>query len=84
MARLEDVTAGASVVGIAGGGQPVQVVAAKWHGTNAMAVTYRLANGAVAEKLLFRDNENELQVASGSLPWSFDADADLLRLASEA
>lgn len=84
MARLEDITAGASVAGIAGSGRSVQIVAAKWHGTNAMTVTYRLADGTVGEKLLFRDNEQELEVASGSLPWSFDADANLLRLTSEA
>lgn len=84
MARLEDVTVGASVSGIAGNNAAVQIVAVKWHGTNAMTVTYRFPNGTVAEQILYRDDESSLEIASGSLPWSFDADADLLRLTSEA
>jgi SNF2 family DNA or RNA helicase len=83
MARLEDITVGSSVVGIAGN-QPVNVVAVKWHGTNAMTVTFRNAAGNVAEQILYREDEARLDVADGSLPWSFDADANLLRLTSEA
>jgi SNF2 family DNA or RNA helicase len=83
MARLEDITIGASVVGIAGG-SPVSVVAVKWHGTNAMTVTFKNAAGNVAEQILYREDEERLDVTDGSLPWSFDADANLLRLTSEA
>ncbi len=83
MARLEEITVGANVVGIAGG-SPVSVVAVKWHGTNAMTVTFKTAAGQVAEQILFREDEERLDAADGSLPWSFDADADLLRLTSEA
>ena len=84
MASLEDVTVGASVSGIAGNSSAVQIVAVKWHGSNAMTVTYRDANGNVSEELLYREDENRLRIAEGNLPWSFDADADLLRLTSEA
>ncbi|MDR1538597.1 MAG: DUF3883 domain-containing protein [Clostridiales bacterium] len=83
MARLEDITVGASVIGIAGN-SPVSVVAAKWHGTNAMTVTFKNAAGNVAEQILYREDEPRLDAADGSLPWSFDADANLLRLTSEA
>lgn len=83
MARLEDITVGANVTGIAGG-VPVSVVAVKWHGTNAMTVTFKNASGSVAEQILYREDEERLDVADGSLPWSFDADANLLRLTSEA
>ncbi|MDR1764640.1 MAG: hypothetical protein LBR77_00795 [Lachnospiraceae bacterium] len=81
MARLEDITVGASVAGIAGG-SPVSVVAVKWHGTNAMTVTFKNAAGHVAEQILYREDEERLDIGDGSLPWSFDADANLLRLAS--
>ena len=84
MTTLEDVTVGASVSGIAGNSSTVQIVAVKWHGSNAITVTYRDVNGSVNEQLLYREDENRLYVTEGNLPWSFDADADLLRLASEA
>ena len=83
MARLEEITVGVSVTGIAGSA-PVSIVAVKWHGTNAITATFRAANGHVAEQIIFREDESHIEVADGSLPWSFDADADLLRLASEA
>ncbi len=84
MASLEDVTTGASVSGIAGSSSAVHIVAVKWHGSNAITVTYRNADGSVGEQVLFREDEVQLSVVDGSLPWSFDADANLLRLTSEA
>ena len=84
MANLEDITVGANVSGIAGNSQTVQIVAVKWHSSNALTVTYRNPNGSVGEQVLFRENEVELSVVEGSLPWKFDADANLLRLTSEA
>ncbi|MCK9286310.1 MAG: SNF2-related protein [Sphaerochaetaceae bacterium] len=83
MARLEDITVGVNVIGIAGN-MPVSVVAVKWHGTNAMTVTFKNAAGNVAEQILYREDEERLDVGDNSLPWSFDADANLLRLTSEA
>ena len=83
MARLEDITVGTSISGLAGGAS-VSVVAVKWHGTNAITVTYKNKAGNVAEQILYREDEERLTIEDGSLPWSFDADANLLRLASEA
>jgi len=83
MARLEDITVGASVVGIAGN-VPVTVVAVKWYGNAVLEVTFKDARGQLASQLLYREDEERLDVKSGSLPWSFDADANLLRLVSEA
>ena len=84
MATLEDIAVGANVSGIAGNTSAVQIVAVKWHGFNAMTATYRNIDGSVGESVLFRDDEAAIKIAEGSLPWSFDADADLLRLTSEA
>ncbi|MDR0391011.1 MAG: DUF3883 domain-containing protein [Planctomycetaceae bacterium] len=83
MIRLEEITVGASVTGLAGNA-PVNIVAVKWHGTNAITVTFRTLNGNVAEQILFREGNEHIEVADSSLPWSFDANADLLRLTSEA
>lgn len=84
MATLEDIVVGASVSDIAGNNSAVQIVAVKWHGSNAMTITYRSADGSVGEQILFREDESRLSVSDRSLPWSFDADANLLRLTSEA
>ena len=83
MARLEDITVGAIVVGIAGN-MPVTVVAVKWYGNAVLEVTFKDACGQLASQLLYRDDEERLDVKSDSLPWSFDADPNLLRLVSEA
>ncbi|MDR1641318.1 MAG: DUF3883 domain-containing protein [Clostridiales bacterium] len=83
MARLEDLTIGANVVGLSGS-SPVSIVAVKWYSDAALEVTFKNAAGQLAAQLLFREHEIGLTVTEGNLPWSFDADADLLRLVSEA
>ena len=74
MARLEDITVGANVVGIAGN-VPVTVVAVKWYGNAVLEVTFKDSRGQLASQLLYREDEDRLDVKSDSLPWSFDADA---------
>jgi SNF2 family DNA or RNA helicase len=83
MTQLEDITVGTSVNGLAGNAT-VSVVAVKWHGTNAITVTYKNTGGNVAEQILYRDDEERLNVTDGNLPWSFDADGKRMRLTSEA
>lgn len=83
MARLEDITVGASVIGIVGE-VPVTVIAVKWFGNTALEVTFKDARGQLANQLLYKEDEERIEVKSGSLPWSFDADANLMRLVSEA
>lgn len=83
MARLENITVGSSVTGIAGN-QPVNVVAVKWYGNAVLEITYKNAEGQLSSQLLYREDEERLTVVENSLPWSFDADANLLRLVSEA
>ena len=83
MAQLEKITVGASLVGIAGN-SPVSVVAVKWHGNDVLTITYKDSKGQLADELLYREDEQRLTLQVESLPWSFDADANQLRLASEA
>jgi len=83
VARLEDITVGSSVIGITGN-IPVTVVAVKWHGIAVLEITFKNSEGQLANQLLYREDEVQLAVSEGSLPWSFDADANLFRLASEA
>ncbi len=83
MAKLEDITVGASVAGISGDAS-VSIVAVKWHGSNALTVTFKNSSGNVDEQVIYREDEEGLTVLDDSLPWSFDGDANLLRLVSEA
>lgn len=83
MARLEDITVGSSVTGVASN-QPVTIVAVKWYGDAVLEITFKDARGQLASQLLYREDEERLDVGENSLPWSFDADANLMRLVSEA
>ena len=82
MAQLENITVGSTVTGITK--EPVTVVAAKWYGNAVLEITFKDGRGQLASQLLYRENENAIEVLDSNLPWSFDADADLLRLTSEA
>lgn len=62
MMRLEDVTAGAQILGEAGDA-PVTVVAVAWIGGNALRLTYRTDAGRFDECLLYRDHEPRLELA---------------------
>jgi SNF2 family DNA or RNA helicase len=63
---------------------PVSIIAVKWYGNAVLEVTFKDARGQLASQLLYREDEERLSVKSESLPWSFDADANILRLVSEA
>lgn len=83
MARLEDIKEGSKVVGLAGS-EPVTVIAVKRHGTAVVEVTFKDARGTLGSELLFRDDEERLSIVEHALGWSFDGDADRMRLVSEA
>ncbi len=83
MARLEDLKEGASVKGVRPDG-PITVINVKWHGDAVVELTYKDASGKPGNDLLFRDREVMLEIIEPGQSWSFDADADMLRLVSEA
>ncbi len=83
MARLEDITIGCSVKGLVPN-EAVQVIAIKWHGDSVLTVAFRNRNGGLEEQLVLRSDESSLEIEEDHLPWSFDADGDIVRLASEA
>ncbi len=83
MTTLEQVTAGSLIRGITGS-EPVTVIAVNWHGNSVITVTYRQSNGTLSERLLYREDEDNLEIAEPSARWSFDGDAKTLRLTSEA
>jgi superfamily II DNA or RNA helicase len=83
MARLEELTRGASVKGVL----PetlVTVVDVKWLGSAVAELVYKDPGGRLGHELLYRDREPHLEVVAAGRAWSFDGDGALFRLASEA
>jgi len=83
MARLEDLKRGATVKGILPDGF-ITVVDVSWIGSVAIELTYKDSKGKLANELIYRDHEVDLEILESGKPWSFDGDADLFRLVSEA
>lgn len=83
MARLEEMTVGSNLLGVAGA-ESVNVISVKWYGTAAIEITYRDSKGQLGDRIVYREDETSIQLLTNSLPWSFDADANAMRLASEA
>ena len=82
MAKLEEITVGTRVRGLAGD-NPVTVVAVNWHGGSSISVAFKTEQGALDESMVFRSEEDGLTI-EGAKEWGFDADADDLKLVSEA
>ncbi|HLT19372.1 MAG TPA: helicase-related protein [Thermomicrobiales bacterium] len=83
MAQLEDLKRDVVVKGIVPG-QAVAVVDVKWWGGDVIELTYKLDNGNVANQLVYRHQEPDLEIVEQGRPWSFDGDGELFRLVSEA
>lgn len=83
MAQLEDIVRGATVKGILPDGF-VTVVDVKWIGSVAVELTYKDSQSRLANELIYRDREAELEILESGKPWSFDGDAEQFRLVSEA
>ncbi|MEU3345866.1 DEAD/DEAH box helicase [Streptomyces sp. NPDC006700] len=61
----------------------VTVIAAQWHGANALELTYKTAAGGLDQRVVFRKDEDKLSVSrSGSR--AFDANASDFKLVAEA
>lgn len=83
MSKLSELTLGCMVKGLVNN-ESVQIVALRPFGDAALEVTYKNAQGILANRLLFRNDEARIEILEDSLPWSFDADGNNVRLASEA
>ncbi len=81
--KLEQIVKGAQISGIEPG-KVVRIVSADPFGDKALNVVYKAEDGRLGERVLFRENESELQIASVGRAWSFDADGSDFKLAVEA
>lgn len=83
MSTLEDLKPHVAVRGILPESL-VTVVSVQWFGSTALELTYKNPAGRVANELLYRHDEERLEVVEQGRPWSFDGDGHLFRLVSEA
>src|SRR3546814_12340207 len=61
----------------------ITVIAAQWHGTDALELTYKNTAGALGQQVVFRKDQDKLAIAqSGSR--AFDANARGFKLVAEA
>lgn len=81
--QLKDIVVGSKVNGLEVG-KTVEIVAVKHHGDMVADVTYRDANGNLSGQMVYADQAADMELAERALPWSFDANADRMRLVSEA
>lgn len=81
--HLEQLQKGARVRGLAVEGLAT-VKSVEFHGQNAVEVIFSDARGGLHSRVLTREDEPSLELVEASRPWSFDADGNLFRLASEA
>jgi superfamily II DNA or RNA helicase len=83
MTKLEELRPNAAVRGVVPDAL-VTVVNVQWFGSEALELTYKDPAGRVANQLLYRHDENHLEIVEQGRPWSFDGDGSLFRLVSEA
>jgi SNF2 family DNA or RNA helicase len=83
VSRLEDLRENARVRGLVPEGV-VTIQRIDWIGDQAVQVLHSDSSGRLGQRLVFRDDEPNLEVVTTGRPWSFDADGHLLRLVSEA
>lgn len=83
MVKLEEIVVDSKVLGLVPN-QTVEIQSAKWRGSGVLDITYKDQSGNYGGMLLYRDDEARLSIQEASLPWSFDADGEKLKLYSEA
>jgi SNF2 family DNA or RNA helicase len=83
MASLDELIPGVLVKGLLPHAT-VSLVSATVHGKVSVEVVYRDAGGRLGSELLYQDSIASLEIVPADLPWRFDADGTLFRLASEA
>src|SRR5262245_48038354 len=83
MVRLENIISGVVIRGILPD-ESVTVEKVDWHGSDAITLVYRRADGRLADEMLFRPDESRLEIVQLGRPWSFDGDGALFRLVAEA
>jgi len=83
VSKLEDLKPGVKLKGILPN-QNISVVDIKWHGSTAIEIFYKRADGTPGTQLLFRADEEKIEIVQADHAWDFNADGDTFRLVAEA
>ena len=82
MIKLETIVPGSRLTGIHGE-IPVEIIATRAYGSDAVEVTWKGPDG-LGDRILYRDDEPQLRSVVAARRFAFDGDSHLFRLASEA
>ncbi|MCY3564646.1 MAG: helicase-related protein, partial [Gammaproteobacteria bacterium] len=82
MVKLETIVPGSRLTGVHGE-EPVEVIATRAYGPDAVEVTWKGPNG-LGDRILYRDDEQRLRNLAETRSFAFDGDSQLFRLAAEA
>ncbi len=83
MAKLEDLKENSRVAGILSH-QPVTIITVNWRGETAVEVVYKKPDGNVDNQLLYRSDEDKLEILKEEHKRDFSADPEAFKLAAEA
>src|SRR5437870_4973088 len=81
--KLEEIAVGHSLIGI----EPtliVSVVAVVPIAQGTIQLIYKTPDGTIRDRLLNRNDERQISIATVERPWSFDGDGEAFKLAVEA
>ncbi len=82
MIELEKIVPGSRLAGVHGDG-PVEIIATRAYGPDAVEVTFKIPSG-IEQRILYRGDEAGLREVSPARRFAFDGDGRLFRLAFEA
>lgn len=83
MAQLEKITVGSRVKGISAK-STATIIAVQGNASVGLEVTFKDERGRLGSRLLYRSDEEQLEILEADSLWNFDADGNLFRLVSEA
>src|ERR1700678_414235 len=83
MIMLEKLSKGAVVKGLLIDA-PATIIDVQWIGSNVVEAFFKVTTGKVENRLIYREDENALELIETGSFWAFDSDGALFRLASEA
>lgn len=83
MLKLEDIKRGSQIDGLVPNAIAT-ISVAEMVGEDAVSVIYKLADGSIKERMIYRQDEASLSLAKAGLAWSFDSPSKDFKLALEA
>jgi superfamily II DNA or RNA helicase len=83
MIKLEDLKTDIKLTGVIPG-EAISVVDVRWHGSSAVELFYKHADGQPGTQLLYRHDEEKLKIVDVKKIWNFNTNGNLFSLAAEA